>query len=95
MEINYVYEIDDAGMFGGDADMDGVDVQSSYRKFEDDVFEALKREYPDAEISVSSGAPRITVLDDDGNDDDRETRNVSDLIHVSWSSFNWVVYSEE
>jgi len=85
--ILYQYEADDAGMFGGDAELDGVDITASYNAYEDAVLANLRAAYPGARVSVQSGPHRIAV---DGSTDDGEIPWIEGIIHEVWERFDWV-----
>jgi len=86
--ILYQYEADDAAMFGGDAELDGIDIQASYNAYEDAVLARLRAAYPGTRVSVQSGPYRVEV---NGERDHGEMPWIEDIIHNTWAKFDWVV----
>ena len=86
--ILYQYGEDDAGQFGGDADLSAVDIPASYDAFDVAIRETLEAVYPGTRVLVSRGCDFLRV---DGMSDHEEAPGIEDVIHDVWEEFGWVV----
>ena len=86
--ILYQYGEDDAGQFGGDADLSAVDIPGSYDAYDVTIRETLEAVYPGTRVSVSRGADFLRV---DGMSDHEEVPSIEDVIYEVWEEFDWVV----
>ena len=90
-EITVKQQADTTAFFGSYPDaLKGIDEQASYTKFEVLLADALRKSYPDADVSVEVGdvPDRIEV---NGSRDDQDVPAVEDILHEVWESWDWVV----
>lgn len=91
MIIKMVYELD--GLLGYDSsNFEGMDIQASQEKYENLLFAALKKRYPDAEIEISEGDYAKTTIIDPENEIAEDI--ISEIDSSVYQDFEWVVMLE-
>ena len=90
MSIKVEYDNEEFAMYGING-AEGIDTEASEEQFEAKLLNALREEYPEAEIEVTTGHGRYSV---DGDTSSDEAERVSHIVHKVWSEFDWLLVEQ-